>query len=112
MIGRCVSASSRANDVAGLGQVSPLAGPALALLEAELGRALDRGFPWSHPFTQCVAQTVLDDIAAGQLYTGHQCGPLQHSQHIQTQLYTDDTDQLQEDELEQVGEVEQGGKLV
>jgi len=104
VIGRCVSASSRAGDVAGPGQVSPLAGPALALLEAELGRALDRGFPWSHPFTQCVAQTVLADIAAGQLYTGHQCGPLQHSQHTQTQLYTDDTDQQQEDELEQVVE--------
>lgn len=76
VIGRCISASSTEQQQQLTRWDPHILGPAKDLLGAELTRVFGLGYSWPDTYTQCVFQTLLNDLQTGQSYSEHQCDKL------------------------------------
>lgn len=101
VIGRCISASSTDQQIARYARWGPIPGPALRLLEAEMTRVFGLGYSWPDIYTQCVFQTLLHDIQAGQSYSEHQCSQLRSARRLLPVGEGEEEDQEDEDNIPQ-----------
>jgi receptor-type tyrosine-protein phosphatase N len=73
VIGRCVSATSRDED---LYRTGPLSGAPLQLLEAEMRRVFSQGYTWEDNYSQCIFQTLLNHVDNREPYYSDECSHL------------------------------------
>lgn len=85
VFGRCISTSSQQED---LTRFPWLSTAELGLLEVEMSRVLGLGYSWSHPYAQCVFQTILHCIANSHEYSMETC---QHLREAQLELQGENT---------------------